>query len=407
MFGDFVDNRSARAERQPLRERIGPGVKIQQVRERGEQRMLADGLLKVAESDIGDLVGAMPRDDTQTHHVCAAGIARAQRVEQAQHVLRVLRLRSRVLLTLDLLKTPLAQIFGQANRHMRAVVVVAQAEQSRSALFAIARVELAVPAFKRGVVGELTQAMLHVERLIGHFRSQGVARGLQLDETAVRGRHHLGQGMGLAGPPAQGSAPLHALMVLSPGGIRGIEGDAMEFPRQARGEARMEELDHPQLVLAQQMVFGVDVDHRRVPGGQFAHEPLGRLARADASAPSGHALNGQDMSETIDRPTEEMGLEPARNLGMIFAASAAADDGGPDLVGIDDVPRRRGQGRHEARSVSRRAGGCELGMRCPMRLWPLKARRMSRGDALSIDQPERSGIPVADGSCGAQTVRGQ
>ena len=43
------------------------------------------------------------------------------------------------------------------------------------------------------------------------------------------------------------------------------------------------------------------------------------------------------MSETIDRPTEEMGLEPARNVGMIFAALAAAA-----MAGLEALSHQRG-----------------------------------------------------------------
>lgn len=110
----------------------------------------------------------------------------------------------------------------------------------------------------------------------------------------------------------------------------------------------------------------IRLDRQPADSGPMFSVAIWQPPKATAIAPiscfrstsSGRTLNRQDMSETIDRPTEEMGLEPARNVGMIFAALAAANDGGPDLVGIDDVPGRRGRGIHEARFVRLRDGGC-------------------------------------------------
>ncbi|MFD0325201.1 hypothetical protein [Lysobacter gummosus] len=185
-----------------------------------------------------------------------------------------------------------------------------------------------------------------MERFIGQFPAQRASAGAQFDEAAVRRGDHFSQGVRLAGPPSTPAAALHAFVVFAPGGLRVGEGDAMEFPRQARAQAGVKELDHACFALAQQMVLGVDVDHRRARGGQFAQEPRRRRRLADAGAPALDAAHRQDVLEAVDRPAEEVRLQPARDVGVVLAAAAAPDDGGADLVGIDDVARGRGRGVH-------------------------------------------------------------
>ncbi|RQH04357.1 hypothetical protein D1Y85_17990 [Paraburkholderia dinghuensis] len=165
---------------------------------------------------------------------------------------------------------------------------------------------------------------------------------MQFDELSIGCREDRLNGQSFAFPPATLTPGPHAVVIVVPSFEGGRGSDALKPSRSQRRQTGLQEFDQAVLLLKQEIVLGIDVDHVAPAGRQFLAKPVRNRRRPTANLPRFDTRHRYDVLETAYHPAEKMRFEPAADVGTIASQATASRDRLPDGRGIDDVTRRRG-----------------------------------------------------------------